>query len=762
MKHPQHKFASVLISLLLSLLMTAPAFAVEPGDLELKSRQNEPLHATFDIINIEAQSKYKVRLASESRYQDFDIAYEAAFDSIKLEEEKNGSRSVVHIRSRTPIAAEKITLLLELLRPDAVIVAEFPVFVTPPKRTADYSYVPTLPIVDGAPQFKTGNDTVYSVARQLKPEGVTTRQMMVALLIANPDAFFNYNLNGLRKDAVLKVPALDDVRSVSRAESARVFSKHRELWRRKQAAEPPRKFDTGDGILATRYTPQIQVLSPEPLQAPSPVLSPVLSAPTTVAAAPSSAKQNGDIRSEPSGATATTTNTSPPQPALVATANAQSSQQGSQQISQGLNRESVADDARVNEKTGQKQPINAAITRSSLSNNTVGDTPATSATAASTPASKLVTNTPNAPALLAAPSVNSGTNPQSAGGSAASAISPTSDAAKPAKSVRPTPSEKELLAMQFERDSLLLQHKQLSQQLFRERERRSKLGEEKSSMQFTVSRLQEQLDIRDEELTKIQARLDEAEQALVNEIPPAATASITKPTAAPASSPATGGWMQTALIGLGALCLILFLILLLRPRRTVMAEPLANPPEGLAAEEEVITENAVQESLPLPEIGDIDDESHQAELILEIPNIPIGLIDDDGDDNDQEKQPDVAEAIIPAELDEDDAALDDLVVDLAAYIEERETVRAKKDLPVLEQVVAVEPAAEQDAPPAAIIAAEDGNLSAAEQANVKINLAHIFADIGDLDEARTMLRDVVRSGPEDHRREAAELLQALG
>lgn len=62
-------------------------------------------------------------------------------------------------------------------------------------------------------------DTLYAVARRLRPESVTLNQALVALYRANPDAFHGGNINQLRAGAVLAVPPRDTMAALPPADA---------------------------------------------------------------------------------------------------------------------------------------------------------------------------------------------------------------------------------------------------------------------------------------------------------------------------------------------------------------------------------------------------------------------------------------------------------------------------------------------------------------------------------------------------------------
>ena len=74
------------------------------------------------------------------------------------------------------------------------------------------------------------NDTLWSLATRLRPPGVSTAQMIIALQRANPAAFNQGNLNQLRAGITLQIPSLVVIHQLSPAEATALF--------RQQLAQP--------------------------------------------------------------------------------------------------------------------------------------------------------------------------------------------------------------------------------------------------------------------------------------------------------------------------------------------------------------------------------------------------------------------------------------------------------------------------------------------------------------------------------------------
>lgn len=78
-------------------------------------------------------------------------------------------------------------------------------------------------------------DTLFKVASQLSQPGTNIDQMMMALYRANPQAFIDGNINGLKSGVTLKAPGARSVQSVSRAEARRQVRQHYVDWKKIRA-----------------------------------------------------------------------------------------------------------------------------------------------------------------------------------------------------------------------------------------------------------------------------------------------------------------------------------------------------------------------------------------------------------------------------------------------------------------------------------------------------------------------------------------------
>lgn len=78
-------------------------------------------------------------------------------------------------------------------------------------------------------------DTLWEIARDQRPDaGVSVNEMMMALLETNPDAFFQNNINALKKGAVLRVPARDEIDNLAINSALAAVREQNTLWKQYQ------------------------------------------------------------------------------------------------------------------------------------------------------------------------------------------------------------------------------------------------------------------------------------------------------------------------------------------------------------------------------------------------------------------------------------------------------------------------------------------------------------------------------------------------
>ena len=79
-------------------------------------------------------------------------------------------------------------------------------------------------------------DTLWAIAFKIRPDpSISVNQMMLAILRANPRAFIEGNINGLRRGVRLLIPDIATIRSLSKSEATAEVKSHNALWQERRS-----------------------------------------------------------------------------------------------------------------------------------------------------------------------------------------------------------------------------------------------------------------------------------------------------------------------------------------------------------------------------------------------------------------------------------------------------------------------------------------------------------------------------------------------
>jgi pilus assembly protein FimV len=113
--------------------------------------------------------------------------------------------------------------------------ALFPLIPIGGEEVSSY-YAEAEPEAEMADGYKVAaNDTLWEIANQARPEGVSVNQMMVAMLRANPDAFYQNNINNLKRGVILRMPTQEELEAVESQAANTEVSEQYALWREYRA-----------------------------------------------------------------------------------------------------------------------------------------------------------------------------------------------------------------------------------------------------------------------------------------------------------------------------------------------------------------------------------------------------------------------------------------------------------------------------------------------------------------------------------------------
>ena len=259
--------------LLFVFILSVSAHAAGLGKLTINSALGQPFNAEIDLVTVNAEdlSSLTANIASLEAYSQAGLQYEPFFSSFKLSlEPRANGEPYIRLSSPQVINEPFLNLLVELNWSSGRLLREYTVLLDPvdtrrsepiapivravpedseninnsadtnrtetASTTAQSAAVtpseqPQQPIPASTPRL-SGNkstdttygpvlqgDTLSSIARQVKPDGVNVNQMLVALFRANREAFIANNMNLLRTGVVLKIPDIEESSGITKQQA---------------------------------------------------------------------------------------------------------------------------------------------------------------------------------------------------------------------------------------------------------------------------------------------------------------------------------------------------------------------------------------------------------------------------------------------------------------------------------------------------------------------------------------------------------------
>lgn len=251
-----------------SLLTSTSVHSLGIGGIKLRSALNQKLNAEIALVTSgnENVGDIQVKLASPAKFDEAGVPWSYFLTKIKFTPITKADGSVgVKLSSNEALKEPYLDFLVEVTGPNGTLFREFTVLVDPPKSyiSPDTAKKPDLPIVAHlapksepvaiedyeAPRQQAesridheemGNDhasgdydsaareygptqesdTIWSIANQVKPDDVSTAQMVAAIYRVNPRAFSKANVNTLLAGKILRIPAHNAILKLSRQQAA--------------------------------------------------------------------------------------------------------------------------------------------------------------------------------------------------------------------------------------------------------------------------------------------------------------------------------------------------------------------------------------------------------------------------------------------------------------------------------------------------------------------------------------------------------------
>lgn len=273
-----------------------PAHALGLGDISSNSNLNQNFRGEIALLSVNPDELDTVRVALADAAAFARAGVERPYFLSQLQFEPavdQRGRPVIRVSSDFPIREPFMNFLVEVNWPNGRLLREYTVLLDPPTTTnrrppqvapvarsavpapaaaaaapAPVRQAPVARPAAPAPSPASGpqqygpvkaNDTAWSIARQLRPDGVSMEQMMMALLRANPEAFLDNNINRLRRGQILRVPTVAEIQELSRQQARQAYREQQDAWlarrdARLQAENAPESQGSAEGTPAAGDT----------------------------------------------------------------------------------------------------------------------------------------------------------------------------------------------------------------------------------------------------------------------------------------------------------------------------------------------------------------------------------------------------------------------------------------------------------------------------------------------------------------------------
>nr|WP_228522829.1 FimV/HubP family polar landmark protein [Methylophilus sp. 14] len=272
----------------MSLSTALSAHAAGLGGMVSSSKLGEPLNAEIELLAVTPSELNSIQaaLASEQVYQDQMLEKPASYPFIKIEVGNNiKGQPILKLTSSQPITEAFLDMLIQVDWPTGRLVKEYTLLLDPPGFNSNYvsesaglpvngqaAPAPSTPpaavvpepsqaVVPEAkkpasfrpaaakPATKTETkpelaeetnaenalttergDTLYAIARQMKPDNVSVEQMLAALYQTNQQAFDGKNMNRLKVGKIMRMPDQATLDSISRPQAKSLIAEHATNW----------------------------------------------------------------------------------------------------------------------------------------------------------------------------------------------------------------------------------------------------------------------------------------------------------------------------------------------------------------------------------------------------------------------------------------------------------------------------------------------------------------------------------------------------
>lgn len=276
-----------------AMLSSLSVYALGVGNLTLKSTLNQRLDARIDLLGVAPREseQISVGLAAPEQFDKLGIENEVVLQGLRFSVERDPSGDwFIHVTSQAAVREPFLSFLLEVNWPAGRVMREFTVLLDPPVVVeqapgaieAPETGPPTRVVLPEPPSLEPADvavppatfsdrslppaartdelvyttqrgDALWRIAKDMRPDGVTIEQMMLALYRDNPQAFFGNNVSKLKAGQVLRLRDAATIAEIDVADAAAEIQRQHEEW-----LATARRYNRNTTVLAsndTRVTP---------------------------------------------------------------------------------------------------------------------------------------------------------------------------------------------------------------------------------------------------------------------------------------------------------------------------------------------------------------------------------------------------------------------------------------------------------------------------------------------------------------------------
>lgn len=266
---------TILHTVLLTLTLPISSYALGLGNMKVQSALDQPFKAEIELIDVNAHSlaTIKIAMADPENFERLGMERIAALSLLEFKIEKNEQGLfVVKIQSKERMTEPYMQMVIDLTWPTGQLYKSYTVLLDPPgyrlvsstsvggltykKASQSKIYHPVKeigviekPVLSEVSHDKElsqkethkkstygptiSNENVWQIAQRYKTSDVILPQVVLAIVGANPDAFQDRNLNGLKVGVRLNIPETSEIQKVPADLATEEVMAHDKAWNEK-------------------------------------------------------------------------------------------------------------------------------------------------------------------------------------------------------------------------------------------------------------------------------------------------------------------------------------------------------------------------------------------------------------------------------------------------------------------------------------------------------------------------------------------------